>query len=57
MSYREEISHIYKHEGVFGFTRGYVGLLMRDSPGFGFYFFLFEFLKSTLNLPERERKY
>jgi hypothetical protein len=57
MSYREEISRIYKSEGLYGFSRGYTGLLMRDSPGFGFYFCMFEALKRAIDLPERERQY
>lgn len=55
MSYRQEISTIYKNEGMIGFTRGYTGMLMRDSPGFGVYFCTFEFLKRLMNLPEREK--
>jgi hypothetical protein len=54
MSYRQEISTIYKNEGMIGFTRGYTGMLMRDSPGFGVYFCTFELLKRLINLPERE---
>lgn len=45
MSYREEIGRIYKNDGIMGFTRGYTGMLMRDSPGFGVYFCLFELFK------------
>jgi hypothetical protein len=50
MSYREEISKIYQNEGLRGFTRGYSGMLFRDSPGFGLYFCLFEFLKRKLKI-------
>jgi len=57
MSYRQEISTIYKNDGMIGFTRGYTGMLMRDSPGFGVYFCTFEFLKRLMNLPEREKKF
>lgn len=54
MSYREEISKIYKNEGFMGFTRGYSGMILRDSPGFGIYFTLFELFKRTFKLPELE---
>ena len=45
MKYREEIKNIYNKEGLYGFTRGYSGLLIRDGPGFATYFFLFDFFK------------
>jgi len=51
MSYREEISKIYKTEGLFGFTRGYTAMLCRDSPGFGVYFCLFECFKVKMGIP------
>lgn len=57
MSYRSEIQSIYRRDGLKGLTRGYTGMLMRDSPGFGLYFCTFEFLKRSLNLQEKERQY
>lgn len=54
MSYREEIKTIYKNEGLKGFTRGYSGMLLRDAPGFGIYFCLFEGFKRGLNVPALE---
>ncbi len=56
MSYREEISKIYKTEGLFGFTRGYTAMLCRDSPGFGVYFCLFECFKVKMGIPQLEQK-
>ena len=55
MSYREEIAVIYKNEGLFGFTRGYTGLFMRDCPGFALYFWLFEYLKRVFNVSEENK--
>ncbi|CDW80211.1 mitochondrial carnitine acylcarnitine carrier protein cacl-like [Stylonychia lemnae] len=55
MSYREEIADIYKNEGLKGFTRGYTGMLLRDAPGFGLYFFLFELFKRSANVPTLEK--
>jgi hypothetical protein len=46
ISYREDISRIYKNEGLKGFTRGYTGLLARDIPGFAIYFGGFECFKT-----------
>ncbi len=54
MSYRSEINKIYEKEGIKGFTRGYSGMLLRDSPGFGMYFCLYEFFKRTLQIPSHE---
>jgi solute carrier family 25 (mitochondrial carnitine/acylcarnitine transporter), member 20/29 len=54
MSYREEIQKIYETEGFKGFTRGWAGMFLRDAPGFGLYFCLFEAFKRGLDLPRRE---
>lgn len=51
-SYFEEITHIYKSEGMKGFTRGYTGLLIRDVPGFAIYFGSFEANKKLLGVHE-----
>ena len=32
-------------EGLNGFFNGYTGMLLRDAPGFAWYFFCYEFLK------------
>jgi hypothetical protein len=45
MKYREEINFIYSREGLYGFTRGYTGMVCRDVPGGTLYFFLFDFFK------------
>jgi solute carrier family 25 carnitine/acylcarnitine transporter 20/29 len=55
MSYREEVVDIYRNEGFKGFTRGYTGMLLRDAPGFGLYFFMFELFKRTVNVPALEK--
>jgi len=54
MLYREEIRKIYKNEGLYGFTRGYSGMLLRDAPGFASYFLLFEFFKHQTGASRRE---
>ena len=38
ISYRYEVMNILKTEGVRGFTRGWLAMILRDGPGFGFYF-------------------
>lgn len=50
MSYRCELRKIYQSEGLFGFTRGYSAMLMRDGPGFAMYFFLFDLFKRKLGV-------
>lgn len=37
-----------------GFTRGWTGMFIRDAPGFGIYFCLFELLKRRMNVPVKE---
>ena len=48
MNYTDEIRRIYRNEGPRGFYNGYTAMLIRDLPGFGWYFFLYEFLKRKL---------
>lgn len=55
MSYREEIAKIYETEGLQGFSRGWSGMLIRDAPGFGVYFWLFELFKRRLHVYTREQ--
>lgn len=50
MSYREEIARIYRDNGIRGFTRGYWGMFMRDAPGFGLYFMMYDIMKRTLGV-------
>ena len=45
LSYRNEITKIYRKEGIRGFTVGYSGMLLRDGPGYGMYFCLYDVLK------------
>ena len=35
-------------EGLRGFFNGYSGILLRDAPGFAWYFFSYEYLKRYL---------
>jgi hypothetical protein len=56
MSYSKEIVRIYKEDGLKGFFRGYQGMLIRDGPGFGIYFCLFEAMKRRLGVSEAERE-
>ena len=51
MSYKQEISTIYREEGLYGFTRGFSAMYLRDAPGFALYFFLFDLLKRTFGAP------
>ena len=44
-SYLEEISHIYRKEGLRGFFRGYLGNVLRDGPGYAWYFTFYEWSK------------
>jgi len=55
MSYMKEISRIYKREGIKGFSRGYQGMLIRDGPGFGLYFMVFENNKRRLGVSDQDR--
>lgn len=50
MSYRQELRRIYSAEGLFGFTRGYSAMMLRDGPGFALYFLLFDFNKRMLGV-------
>jgi solute carrier family 25 carnitine/acylcarnitine transporter 20/29 len=56
MSYREEITRVFRQEGWIGFTRGYTAMLCRDSPGFGLYFCLFEAFKKATGIPSLEHR-
>jgi solute carrier family 25 carnitine/acylcarnitine transporter 20/29 len=40
-----------------GFTRGYQGMLLRDGPGFGLYFTLFEAVKRRLGVSDKDRQH
>ena len=48
ISYRKEIGRIYRNEGFAGFFNGYTGMLLRDAPGFGWYFFTYELFKRKI---------
>jgi hypothetical protein len=55
MSYYKEIMRIFNQQGLKGFTRGYSGMLIRDGPGFGIYFMMFENNKRRLGVSEKDR--
>ena len=55
MSYRAEISRIYRTEGLKGFLKGYQGMLLRDGPGFAWYFMSYEFLKTKLGVSDNDK--
>ena len=41
---------IYRVDGIYGFTRGYSGMMMRDAPGFAAYFCLFGVMKKVFGV-------
>lgn len=45
MSYRQELSEIMAKEGYYGLTRGYMIAFIRDIPGYGIYFLIYENLR------------
>ena len=55
MSYQKEIARIYDTEGLRGFFRGYQGMFIRDTPGFGIYFSTYETLKRASGVSERDK--
>ena len=54
-SYAEEISYIYKTEGMRGFFNGYFGMLMRDVPGFAWYFMFYEWSRLKLGVTDTDK--
>ena len=55
MSYRNEIARIYNTEGMRGFFRGYQGMFIRDTPGFGIYFTCYEMFKRSWGVSEKDK--
>jgi len=51
MLYREEIARIFKKEGVYGFTRGWSSIVIRDAPGLAIYFTVFDIYKRWFGIP------
>ena len=45
MSYKQELREILAKEGYYGLTRGYMIQLIRDVPGYGTYFVVYENLR------------
>ena len=39
-------------EGPSGFLKGYQGMLLRDFPGFAFYFSMYEYLKRQFGIED-----
>jgi hypothetical protein len=54
-TYYSQMKLIYKEEGLRGFTRGYKTMLLRDVPGFGVYFGMFEFTKRLLKVSDSDK--
>lgn len=54
-TYTEEIKHIYKTEGLRGFLKGYQGMMLRDAPGFAWYFTFYEWSKRKLGVSEADK--
>ena len=52
VSYPKEIRQIYKQEGLRGFMKGYQGMLLRDAPGFAWYFSVYEFIKRSFGVAD-----
>lgn len=50
--YVDEMKRIYRTEGPTGFLKGYQGMLLRDFPGFGFYFCTYEYLKRQFGIED-----
>ena len=50
--YVDEIKRIYRTEGPAGFLKGYQGMLLRDFPGFAFYFCFYENLKRQFGIED-----
>lgn len=48
INYRAEIGRIYNTEGMSGFMKGYQGMMLRDAPGFAWYFMTYELLKRNI---------
>jgi hypothetical protein len=51
MRYRDEIKRIHNENGLKGFTRGYPGMMIRDTVTNGIYFCLFDLFKRHLGVP------
>ena len=54
INYREEISRIYRAEGLKGFMNGYQGQLFRDFFGCAIYFTTYEFLLREISAYDAE---
>jgi len=54
-SYTEEISSIYKTEGLRGFLKGYQGMMLRDVPGFAWYFMFYEWSRYKMGVSDADK--
>lgn len=50
--YLSELKHLVQKEGVAGFTRGWKGMLLRETASFSIYFAAFEQIKTILQVKE-----
>ena len=56
INYMRETIKLLRNEGFFGGVyKGILSLLLRDVPGWGVYFWSYEFLKRRFNLQEAKR--
>ena len=55
LCYRRELGDIYRKEGLYGFTRGYNAMLIRDC-GTWMNFGIFDFLKRKLGVNEQSQQ-
>ena len=55
IKYREEIPKLIRGEGYAGLYKGFGALLLRDVPGWGVYFWCYEYLKCFMGIPEAKK--
>ena len=53
--YREEIPRLISNEGYMGLYKGFGALVCRDVPGWGVYFFAYDFLKRCMGVAEAKK--
>ena len=53
--YREAVPELIRNEGFGSLYKGFGALLLRDMPGWGVYFWCYEFLKKAFNLQEAKK--
>jgi len=55
MKYRKAIPELLRNEGFGGLYKGYGALMLRDVPGWGMYFWSYEFLKDIMGVAEAKK--